>query len=136
MGQDISAEDRLSLSDMFTSYCSALDSREPAQSIAAYYIPGGILDNSAVGSPVVSGQDALIQAFAGMLQGMDAMEHYLSNFLVLSNTGERAAASCFVQAYARPKGGDPFAIRGKYLIEAAQTGSGWKLARLTFQPSG
>lgn len=136
MAHDISVEDRLDLSEMFIRYCGALDTGEPAEAITAFYTSDGVLDNSAVGSPVVAGHEGLLQVFAGMQQAMDGMEHYLSNFLVLSEVGSEVSASCYVQAQGRPKGGDPFAIRGKYQITATLTEAGWKLAKLVFQPAG
>jgi ketosteroid isomerase-like protein len=129
-------EDRIAIEDMFTAYCAAIDERCDANVAASFYIEGGVLDNTALGSPLVEGRRAVQETIDGMFASMANLEHYLSNFLLLNTDADAAAAEAYVQAFATPKGGDAFTMRGIYRLETRRADGVWKIARLTFQPFG
>jgi ketosteroid isomerase-like protein len=129
-------EDRIAIEDMFTAYCAAIDERSDANVAASYYTEDGVLDNRALGSPLIEGRGAVQETIGGMFASMANLEHYLSNFLLQSMDANAAAAQTYVQAYGTPKGGDAFAMRGIYRLEARRADGVWRIARLTFLPFG
>jgi ketosteroid isomerase-like protein len=127
-------EDRIAIEDMFTAYCAAIDARGDADLAAGFYTVDGVLDNTALGSPLVEGAAAVKETIAGMFASMSSLEHYLSNFLLLTMDADATSAQAYVQAFGTPKGGDAFAMRGIYRLEARRSDGVWKIARLAFQP--
>jgi ketosteroid isomerase-like protein len=129
-------EDRIAIEDMFTAYCAAIDERSDANVAASFYTEDGVLDNRALGSPLVEGRGAVQETIGGMFASMASLEHYLSNFQLQTMDADAAAAQAYVHAYGTPKGGDAFAMRGIYRLEARRADGVWKISRLTFQPFG
>jgi SnoaL-like domain len=129
-------EDRIAIEDMFTAYCAAIDGRSDASVAAGFYTEDGVLDNTALGSPLVEGRGAVQETIGATFASMAKLEHYLSNFLLQTMDADAAAAQAYVQAYGTPKGGDAFATRGIYRLEARRVEGVWKIARLSFQPFG
>jgi uncharacterized protein (TIGR02246 family) len=132
----VSIEDRIAIEDMFTAYCAAIDERSDANVAASFYTDDGVLDNTALGSPLVKGREAVQETIGEMFASMAKLEHYLSNFLLQTLDADAVAAQTYVQAFGTPKGGDAFAMRGIYRLEARRADGVWKIARLTFQPFG
>jgi ketosteroid isomerase-like protein len=129
----LSADDRLALEATFTAYCAAIDRRESAAVAASYYTEDGMMDNTALGSPIVEGRPAVTAAINGMFASMAKLEHFLSNFLVTQTTGNAVQTQCYVQAYGQPNGGAEFGMRGIYRVAMTRIDNEWKIARLTFQ---
>jgi ketosteroid isomerase-like protein len=129
-------EDRIEIEDMFTAYCAAIDTRGDANVAASFYTQDGVLDNTALGSPLVEGRGAVQETIGGMFASMANLEHYLSNFLLHTIDTDAATAQAYVQAFGTPQGGDAFAMRGIYRLEARRADGVWKISRLTFQPFG
>jgi ketosteroid isomerase-like protein len=129
-------KDRIAIEDMFTAYCSAIDDRSDANVASSFYTEEGVLDNTALGSPLVKGRGAVKEAIGKMFASMANLEHYLSNFLLQTMDADTAAAQAYVQAYGTPKGGDAFAMRGIYHLEARLADGVWKISRLAYQPFG
>ncbi len=129
-------EDRIAIEDMFTAYCATIDARSDAELAASYFTVNAVLDNTALGSPLVEGRAAVAETISGMFASMSNLEHYLSNFLLLKMDSDAAAAQTYVQAHGTPNGGDAFTTRGIYSLETRRADGVWKIARLTFQPFG
>ncbi len=132
----LSVEDRLAVEAAFIAYCASIDRRADAAGAVACFTEDGVMDNTALGSPLVEGQAALTAAITGMFTSMARLEHFISNFLVTGHEGGVVQSQCYVVAHGLPNGGDAFSMRGIYQIESKRIAAGWKIARLTFQPFG
>lgn len=127
-------EDRFAVEALLTAYCAAIDRRDDVAGTVGYFTENGVLDNTALGSPIVTGRAALIETITGMFTSMARLEHFLSNFLVTQSSRTRVHAQCYVQAHGTPVGGDAFSMRGIYHVDAQRDADEWNIARLTFQP--
>jgi ketosteroid isomerase-like protein len=127
-------EVQLAVQALLTAYCAAIDRRADAYEAAAYFADDGVLDNTALGSPLVQGRTALIEAIGGVFSTMAGLEHYLTNFMVTECSGDVVQAQAYVQAHGRPVAGEAFSMRGIYRLEGRRKGAAWQIERLTFQP--
>ncbi len=130
----LTADQRLALEATFVAYCATIDRREDAVAASDYFTEDGVMDNRALGNPLVEGRSAQITAISGMFAAMDRMEHFLSNFLVTGYDGDVVQAQWYVQAFGLPNGGEAFTLRGIYRLAMKRIGDDWKIDRLTFQP--
>ncbi len=122
-----------SVDELLQAYCAAIDARrDPVDVAARYWTADGVLDNTAIGSPLVEGKAALTENFAQMFATMEMLEHRISDLQVVRADGVSAQALCQVAAAGRPWGSEEFRMSGEYQIEARSTDSGWKLSRLAF----
>ena len=129
----LGVEDRLAIEAGFITYCAAIDRRDDPAGAASFYTEDGVMDNSALGSPLVEGRAALTATISSMFDAMARLEHFLSNFLVTGHDGDVVQSQCYVVAHGQPNSGDAFSLRGMYRLESKRVAGEWKIARLTFQ---
>ena len=129
----LSVKDRLAIEAALIGYCAAIDRRDDAAGAVTFYSEDGVMDNTALGSPLVEGRTALIANIMGMFGSMARLEHFISNFLVTGDGGDVVQSQCYVVAHGQPNNGDAFSMRGIYRLESKRIASEWKIARLTFQ---
>ena len=123
--------------ELLRAYCAAIDARKDPDGVAArYWTADGVLDNTAIGSPLVEGRAALAENFAQMFGAMEMLDHRVSDFQVVQADEVAVQARAHVVAAGRPTGGAAFGITGEYQLEARRTDGGWQLSRLAFTPLG
>ena len=83
-------------------------------------------------SNVCTGRDAIVGLTKHRTVALDAMQHYVTNFVV-DIDGDTARMTAHILAqhvrYNTP-GGDAYLVGGRYNVEARRIGGKWKIARI------
>ncbi len=127
-------EVRQEVKNLMTEYSHHLDDMEDAEKVVALFTPDAAVDFSAVGFPVMNGEDEIRAFYAGLLPAMQAQFHDMANFRPASWDGEIAIAETYVIGMGQPKDGDLIHVHVKYRWECVETESGWKCRRFSLMP--
>ena len=107
-------------------YASALDSRD-WERLRTCFVPDAVAVYEGIGR--LEGVAAIERACQASLGPLDASQHFVSNF-ESDVQGDRAAASCYLQAQHVRRGtpgGDLFTVAGIYVDTLARTSEGWRI---------
>jgi hypothetical protein len=122
--------DQQEVVDALVRYATALDTRE-WDLLATVFTADAVADYGELGG--VNTGLAAITAVVRSLEGFDATQHLLGNFVVEVD-GDTATANCYLQAQ-HVVDGDVFTIGGTYRDRLTRTLAGWRIAHRTLLPT-
>lgn len=127
--------DREQIEDLLVRYATALDSRD-WELLAACFTADGVTDYGEFGG-VNTGSAAIVALCRGVLAGLDASQHIITN-MVIAAEGDTGTAVCYFQAqhvFRGTAGGDNYLVGGTYRDRLVRTSEGWRIAHRTLEPT-
>jgi hypothetical protein len=125
--------DREQIQDLLVRYATGLDSRD-WDLLASCFTEDGVADYGDLGG-VNEGRGAIVSLCSGVLSGLDASQHMITN-MIISTDGDSGRAVCYFQAqhvFRGTPGGDNYLVGGTYRDRLVRTGGEWRIAHRTLE---
>ena len=120
--------DRLEISDVLIRYAVSLDSRDWAQ-LATCFTGDAVAEYGELAGRN-DGRDEIVATCRHTLEGLDASQHLVGNFVVACD-GDEATASCYLHAQhylVSANGANTFVVGGTYYDRLVRSPDGWRIA--------
>jgi 3-phenylpropionate/cinnamic acid dioxygenase small subunit len=120
--------DRAEISDVLIRYAVSLDSRDWPQ-LATCFTEDAVADYGELAGRN-DGRDDIVATCRHTLEGLDASQHFVGNFVVASD-GDVATASCYLHAQhylVSASGTNTFVVAGTYYDRLIRSPLGWRIA--------
>lgn len=119
---------------LMVDYFYGVDWRREAEDVVSLFTQDAKIDFSSVGFPIMDGQSAIREFYAGLVVGMSHQFHDMANFRLVSWDGKVAVAEAYVLGMGKSNGGDDVLVHVKYRWECIETATGWRCRHFSLAP--
>lgn len=119
--------DRVEINDLLIRYAVSLDSRDWAQ-LATCFTEDAVAEYGELAGRN-DGRDEIVAACRHALEGLDASQHIVGNFVIAAD-GDAATATCYLHAQhylVSANGNNTFVVGGTYHDRLIRSPEGWRI---------
>ncbi len=121
------------LKRLMTEYAHGVDTRGDPEKVVACFTPDAALDFSAVGFPVMNGEDEIRAFYTGLVENMAHEFHMAANPRAESWDGTVGTLTSYVMGMGLAKDGTAISVQVKYRMECVEHEGAWRCRRFTLE---